>query len=420
MLSLFRLHSPNSRFILPLLITALMVICYPLFTPFVVSYSQLWVNLPFILLGAVIILSNKQPQAQSGFIAIVMLVAYCVILYWLQTSLANTDTKLIFCLLATLLPINLLLLRFITLPKLLSWGTAALLLLVIIQCSIGATISYFYHTDFENWQQIHLFTYHNISSLPLILILFNLAVCCSTGALAVKYHRRIDRHIFVCSLLATTTFIFFHYPFISSSAFILCAVFLLIDLGYCHYQQSFRDPLTQLADHRALAQALPLLHHDCTIAVLDIDNPTAIIDKHHPQAISDIQASIAAILMKQTQLSPHLYFVAQQFIMIFEHKKITDCQAIIEQLQHAIGSEKHTIVPIIIEPQPQQTATKVKKPRKKAIKVSVSAGMCSANTEQTAAVVLQQAIEVLRIARQKKKKQQIYIAENNDDTLCQR
>ena len=419
MLLLSRLHSPNTRFILPLLITALMIIFHPFFTPFVVTYSQLWINLPFILLGAVVILNYKQPQAQSGFIAIIMLVAYSVILYWLQISLVNTDTKLIFCLLATLLPINLFLLRFIHLPKLLSIGTGVLLLLLMIQCAIGATIGYFYQQDFSNWQHIHLFTYHNISSLPLLLIIFNLAVCCAAGALAVKYHRRIDRHIFICSLLTTTTFIFFHYQLISSSAFILCALFLLIDLTYTHYQQSFRDPLTQLADHRALAQALTQLPANYTIAVFDIDNPTTIINKHQSQAINDIQGSIAAILTEQTQLSPHLYFVAQQFIVIFEHKKIADCQAIIEQLQQAIASEKHTIAPIIIEPQPQQIATTVKKPRKKAIKVSVSAGMCSANTEQTTAAVLQQAIDVLQTARQKnKKKQQIYIAENNDDTLC--
>ncbi|MEC6798482.1 hypothetical protein VXS03_15610 [Photobacterium sp. S4TG1] len=419
MLSLFRLRSPNSRFIMPLLITALMVTCYPLFSPFVVSHSSVWVNLPFILLSIVIISSYKHPQAQSGFIAIIMLVAYSVILYWLQTSLANANTKLIFCLLATLLPLNLLLLRFITLPKLLSIGTAALLLLMMIQYSIGATISYLYQADFENWQQIHLFTYHNISSLPLILIIFNLAVCCGAGALAVKYHRRIDRHIFVCTLLATTTFIFFHYPLISSSAFILCAVFLLIDLGYSHYQQSFRDPLTQLADHRALTQALPQLHHDCTVAVLDIDNPTTIINKHQSSAINDIHRSIAALLIEQSQLSPHLYFASQQFIMIFEQKKIADCQAIIEQVQQIISAEKHTLTPIMIEPQPEQTAAKIKKPRKKTIKVSVSAGICYANTEQTAVTVLQQAIDVLHEARQKnKKKQQIYIAANDGDSVC--
>jgi hypothetical protein len=140
-----------------------MIIFHPFFTPFVVTYSQLWINLPFILLGAVVILNYKQPQAQSGFIAIIMLVAYSVILYWLQISLMNTDTKLIFCLLATLLPINLFLLRFIHLPKLLSIGTGVLLLLLMIQCAIGATIGYFYQQDFSNWQHIHLFTYHNIS-----------------------------------------------------------------------------------------------------------------------------------------------------------------------------------------------------------------------------------------------------------------
>ncbi|KJF86498.1 hypothetical protein [Photobacterium phosphoreum] len=321
MLLLSHLRSPNTRFVLPFFITALMVMSYPLLTPFMVTYSQLWINLPFILLGAVIILNNKQPQAQSGFVAIIMLVAYSVILFWLQTSLANTDTKLIFCLLAALLPINLLLLRIIPPFKLLSLATVALLLVLAIQCGIGATISYFYQENFSSWQQIHLFTYHNISSLPLILIIFNLAVCCGSGALAIKYHRRIDQHIFICSLLTTTTFIFFHYLFISSSAFIVCALFLLFDLGYGYYQQQFRDPLTQLADHRAFAQALPRLPQNYTMAVIDIDNTTKIIDKHHPQAISDIQRSIASLLAQHTQLSAHLYFVSQQFIVIFEHKK---------------------------------------------------------------------------------------------------
>lgn len=361
MLLLSRLHSPNTRFILPFVITTLMILSYPLLTPFITTYAQLWIKLPFILLGTVVILNYKLPQAQSGSIAIVMLIAYSVIIYWLQTSLANTDTKLIFCLLATLLPLNLLLLRFIYLPKLFSVATTILLLGLSLQYGITATICYFYQVAFSNWQQTHLFTYHNISSLPLILIIFNLAISCGAGALTVKYHRRIDRHIFICSLLATTTFIFFHYPFISSTTFIICALFLLTDLGYCRYQQNLCDPLTQLADHRALALSLSQLQQDYTIVVIDIDNQAKIIAKHHPQAINDIQRSIAAQLALQSQHSEHLYFVSQQFIMIFEDRKIVECQSIIERLQQDIGAEKYIIEPIIIEPLPDQTETKAKK-----------------------------------------------------------
>ncbi|WP_146154821.1 hypothetical protein [Photobacterium kishitanii] len=418
MLLLSRLHSPNARFILPFLITVLMIISYPLFTPFIATYSQLWINLPFALFGIVIILNYKLPQAQSGVIAIIMLVAYSIILYWLQTSLANTDTKLIFCLLATLLPINLLLLRFLQLPKLLSFSMVALLLLVIIQCGIGAIISYFYQADFSNWQRIHLFTYHNISSLPLILIVFNLAISCCAGALAIRYHRRIDRHIFVCSLLATTTFIFFHYPFISSSAFIVCALFLLVDLGYCRYQQCFYDPSTQLADHRALSQMLARLHPHYAIAIIAIDHPNKIIEKHHPQAVADIQRSIATLLTQHTQCLQHLYFVSQQFIVIFEHKNGVECQSLLEQLQHDLAAEKHVIEPITTDSQPDEQTVKPKKGRKKTMKVSVSIGISDSANDQTAAAVLQQAIDVLETAqRTNKKKNQIYIADRNEALL---
>lgn len=414
MFLLSRLHSPNMRFVLPLLITTLMIIAYPLFSPFFSAYSQFWINLPFVLLILVVILNDNVPQAQSGIIAIIMLTAYSVIIYWLQISLVNTDTKLIFCLLATLLPLNLLLLRFIHPPKLRSLGTIGLLLVLIIQCTAAATISYLYHDDFSNWHQIHLFSYYNISSLPLILIMFNLAISCCTGALAVKYHRRIDRHIFICTLLATTTFIFFHYPFISSSAFFLCAIFLLADLGYCRYQQRFYDPLTQLADHRALSLALPLLPSRYTVAVIDIDNISKIIDKHHPQAISDIQRSIATILRQHTLLSEQLYFVSQQFIVIFEHKKMAECQSILEQLQHDIGVEKHSIEPVMIDPLPDEPEIKVKKARKKTIKVSVSVGISDSTDDQPAATVWQHAIAILQTAQQtSKKKNQIYIAVNS-------
>ncbi|MCD9551586.1 hypothetical protein GLP31_03715 [Photobacterium carnosum] len=416
MLLLSRLHSPNTRFILPFVITTLMILSYPLLTPFITTYAQLWIKLPFILLGTVVILNYKLPQAQSGSIAIVMLIAYSVIIYWLQTSLANTDTKLIFCLLATLLPLNLLLLRFIYLPKLFSVATTILLLGLSLQYGITATICYFYQVDFSNWQQTHLFTYHNISSLPLILIIFNLAISCGAGALAVKYYRRIDRHIFICSLLATTTFIFFHYPFISSTTFIICALFLLTDLSYCRYQQNLCDPLTQLADHRALALSLSQLQQDYTIAVIDIDNQAKIIAKHHPQAINDIQRSIAAQLALQSQHSEHLYFVSQQFIMIFEDRKIVECQSIIERLQQDIGAEKYIIEPIIIEPLPDQTETKAKKGRKKTIKVTVSAGISASHVDQSALTVVQQAIDILQAAQQAKKKKnnQIYVSETNN------
>ncbi|MCD9541148.1 hypothetical protein GLP22_07990 [Photobacterium carnosum] len=416
MLLLSRLHSPNTRFILPFVITTLMILSYPLLTPFITTYAQLWIKLPFILLGTVVILNYKLPQAQSGSIAIVMLIAYSVIIYWLQTSLANTDTKLIFCLLATLLPLNLLLLRFIYLPKLFSVATTILLLGLSLQYGITATICYFYQVAFSNWQQTHLFTYHNISSLPLILIIFNLAISCGAGALTVKYHRRIDRHIFICSLLATTTFIFFHYPFISSTTFIICALFLLTDLGYCRYQQNLCDPLTQLADHRALALSLSQLQQDYTIVVIDIDNQAKIIAKHHPQAINDIQRSIAAQLALQSQHSEHLYFISQQFIMIFEDRKIVECQSIIERLQQDIGAEKYIIEPIIIEPLPDQTETKAKKGRKKTIKVTVSAGISASHVDQSALTVVQQAIDVLQAAQQAKKKKnnQIYVSETNN------
>ncbi|MCP4955180.1 MAG: hypothetical protein GY919_06100 [Photobacterium aquimaris] len=415
MLLLSRLYSPNTRFILPFFITTLMIISYPLLIPMMTAHSALWINLPFVLLGIVIILNYTLPQAKSGLIAIIMLIAYSIIINWLQVSLVNTDTKLIFCLLATLLPLNMLLLRFIGYPLRYVFASVTLVSLLMLQCATGAAISYFYQADFSTWQQIHLFTYHNISSLPLILIVFNLAISCCTGALAIKYHQRIDRHIFICTLLSTTTFIFFHYPFISSSAFTLCALLLLVDIGYCRYQQSFYDPSTQLADHRALDQALTRLHSPYTIAVIDLDSPDKIIEKHHPQAIADIQRSVANLLTQQPQLSPHCYFASQQFIVIFEHMDVDASLIVLTQLQQDITAEKHIIEPITVESEHDETAAKPKKGRKKTLKISVSIGISHASDEHLPMTVLQRATDALTTGKQtKKKKNQIYTAVNND------
>ncbi len=101
-------RSAGVRFGLPLLLAVLMIMSLePVLTSFS-PYRGLLLVLPYILLSLVILLSQPFNQGKTALTALLMMMAFYIIQNYLQSPLSDNQTHIIYVLLATLLPLNLL------------------------------------------------------------------------------------------------------------------------------------------------------------------------------------------------------------------------------------------------------------------------------------------------------------------------
>ena len=126
------------RFGLPLLIAVLMIFSLEPALPSYAPYQELLVVLPYILLTLVILLSQPFNQGKCAFTALLMLIAFYIIQTHLQSPLSSNTTRLIYVLLATLLPLNLLQVHLLPERRLLSRFGSGYLLFLVSQIAWGS------------------------------------------------------------------------------------------------------------------------------------------------------------------------------------------------------------------------------------------------------------------------------------------
>ena len=86
MLLFSHFRSAGMRLMIPLTIAILMLIALPFSTVSLVNYQDLLVNIPYILFTIVIFLSQPFNQGRTGYVALIMLVAYLIIIHYLRNA----------------------------------------------------------------------------------------------------------------------------------------------------------------------------------------------------------------------------------------------------------------------------------------------------------------------------------------------
>ncbi|MCJ2377163.1 GGDEF domain-containing protein [Vibrio sp. ZSDZ34] len=336
-MSLPLVSSNSSRLFLPLLLLAVTMALYSPIASFIEHNRGFSVNLPYFLFGSSLVLTHLFKQGRIAMVALAMIAAYTVIQTRLQTPLSTGTTLLELSILAFLLPVSCTLPFLFRDTKLFSRGVAAFIFILLIFASWSSLIlTHFYTGGFDSFGQDLLYSVDTLSKLPVVLVLYCLAMTGIGGIFVLNYNRSIDVVIYSSVLLSSATFSFFHVPYISCMLFSLSGALMVIYLISTTYYMAFNDRLTNIPGRRALELDIKHMGRKFTIAMLDIDYFKKFNDTYGHETGDDVLKLVASRMQMLSGNAKIYRYGGEEFTILFKGKTTKECKRDLEELREEI------------------------------------------------------------------------------------
>lgn len=395
-------RSAGVRFGLPLILAVLMIFSLePVLASFS-PYRGLLLVLPYILLSLVILLSQPFNQGKTALTALLMMVAFYIIQNYLQSPLSDHQTHIIYVLLATLLPLNLLQLHLLPERRLFSRFGTGYLIFLVCQLAWGAlVVNHFAEQDLSGLWDSYLYALPDVSPLPVLLILLYLSIGLACASAILKRNHGYDQAIFTSLLFAGITFSAFDQDFISSTAFSVAAVLLLLNLITCSHELAYVDQLTGIPGRRALETELKHLGRTYTLAMLDVDHFKKFNDTHGHKTGDDVLRLVAQFMQRVRGGAEVFRYGGEEFTVLFKGKESNECIDHLDQLRQDIANYEMVIRQYDDRPSNNQKGVKMRKKQSKqeTVTVTVSIGLADSFPDHNPAAVLKAADEALYKAK---------------------
>ncbi|KGY11569.1 diguanylate cyclase [Vibrio tubiashii] len=392
------------RLSLPILLLAF--IAFGMNNVIALTYANLGVvsKLPFVLFAITIVLADVFKQSRIAMVATALLVAYWVIQERLQSPLSSGTTILELSLLAALLPT--------ALASVYSYKDSALFtrafglylfkiaMLVLWSYLI---LTYFYDGGFENIDDTYLFTLPEISKLPFILVVFLTAMVLIYAICVLNRNGIIDVVIYSATLLAASTFIFFHITYISSTMFSLAGILLLVYLLSASYELAFMDTLTEIPGRLALESDLKHLGRRYTVAMLDIDHFKSFNDTYGHDTGDDVLKLVASKLQTVGGKAKVYRYGGEEFTVLFKGKYAEDTRDHLELLRASIENYNMVLRNQDARPKDDKVGSKKRGATKQQdyVNVTISIGVADSTESNKVSEVIKAADNALYKAKKR-------------------
>lgn len=390
------------RLSLPLLLLAF--IAFGMNNVITLTYANLGIvsKLPFVLFAITIVLADVFKQSRIAMVATALLVAYWVIQERLQSPLSSGTTILELSLLAALLPI--------ALASVYSYKDSALFTRAfgLYLFKIGMLVlwsylilTYFYDGGFENIDETYLFVLPEISKLPFILVVFLTAMVLIYSICVLNRNGIIDAVIYSATLLAASTFVFFHITYISSTMFSVAGILLLVYLLSASYELAFMDTLTEIPGRLALESDLKHLGRRYTVAMLDIDHFKSFNDTYGHDTGDDVLKLVASKLQTVGGRAKVYRYGGEEFTVLFKGKYAEDTRDHLELLRASIENYDMVLRNQDARPKDDKVGSKKRGAAKKQdyVNVTISIGVADSTESNKVSEVMKAADNALYKAK---------------------
>ncbi|MCF4174507.1 GGDEF domain-containing protein [Vibrio sp. McD22-P3] len=365
-------------------------------------------NLPYILFGTAFALSHSFKQSRIAMVALSMLLAYGVIQLRLQSPLSTGTTLLELSLLSLLLPVACCLAFLFPDTGVLSKGMYLFSAIVISFLLWSYLIlSHFATGGFNHFDSDLLLAIPEISRLPLVLVLYSLAITGATGIFLLNYNRPIDAVVYTSILLASSTFIFFHVPHMSSTLFSLAGVLVIIYVISASHQMAFNDRLTNIPGRRALEMDMKHLGRKFTVAMLDVDHFKKFNDTYGHDTGDDVLKLVASRMLSVGGNARVYRYGGEEFTILFKGKTAKDSKVYLDELREKIADYEMVIRNNAERPNDNKKGAKQRSASNKGSTVSITVSIGAADSKSTKKPeeVLKKADKALYSAKEKGRNQ---------------
>ncbi|NOH83704.1 GGDEF domain-containing protein [Vibrio sp. 03-59-1] len=362
-------------------------------------------NLPYILFAIAIVLCHTFKQGRMAMVSIAMLIAYSVIQLRLQSSLSTGTTLIELSLLTVLLPVACLFVHAFQDSGVNSKGVAiftSTLFLFIVWAQL--TLNHFNDGGFDNLSESLLFSLPEYSKLPVILILYCIAISGSTSIMVLMNNRSIDVVVYSAILLSSTTFIFFDVQYISSTMFSLSGILVIVYVISASHEMAFNDRLTNIPGRQAFDLDTRLLGRKFTMAMLDIDHFKKFNDTYGHDTGDDVLKLVASRLALTGGNAKVYRYGGEEFTLVFKGKTKKQALPYLEELRADI--EEYEMVIRNNDGRPTSDDLGVQKRgrgsnKTKTVTVTVSIGVSDSSVTRKHEEVLKFADQALYKAKKK-------------------
>ncbi len=367
------------------------------------SNIDIAVNLPIVLFFIVLVMSHSFNQSRCAMIAFAMMLSYWVIQSRLQTSLGTGTTLLELSLLAFLLPVaSLLTYAF----KDSSLSSKSFLFYVLINVLFIAwsylTISHFGAESIEQFNEGLLFVVPQVSRLPFVLVLYLVALTGVTAILVLRNNRIADVVAYSAVLTASSTFIFFDTPFISSTMFSLAGLLLLTSLISASHELAFNDGLTGIPGRHALEMDMKQLGRKYSIAMLDVDHFKAFNDTYGHDTGDDVLKLVASRLAMVGGKARVYRYGGEEFTAVFRGKYLDDVLEHLELVREDIAQYEMALRNVSTRPKDKKAGAskRGKASGTETVNITISIGVADSSSDRKPHNVIKLADKALYKAKQ--------------------
>ncbi|WP_394245441.1 GGDEF domain-containing protein [Vibrio astriarenae] len=363
------------------------------------------VNLPYVLFISAIAISHAFKQSRSAMIATAMLVAYYFIQARLQSPLTSGTTLLELSLLSFLLPVACLMIYVFSDSRVTSVSFAVysgLIAMFVIWCYL--ILTHFYEGGFEDISDTFLFSVDQLSRLPFVLLMYQLALIGSTAMLVIHNNRNVDAIVYSSILMTSAAFTFFHVPYISSTLFSIGGVFLLFYIASSSYQLAFNDGLTGIPGRHALEMDLKQLSRRYSIAMLDIDHFKSFNDTYGHDTGDDVLKLVASRMTRVKGNAKVYRYGGEEFTVLYNRKYAKQTHEYLELLREDIANYEMKLRDTDNRPNDDKVGSKQRKGKKNksdVVKVTISIGVADSTCAKKPVDVIKAADDALYKAKKK-------------------
>ncbi|MDE1315626.1 GGDEF domain-containing protein [Vibrio aestuarianus] len=361
-------------------------------------------NLPYILFTVAIALGHIFKQGRLAMISMAMLVDYAIIQWRLQMPLSLGSTFLELSLLSILLPISCFIPHALGGNATVLSKTFGLYLAILALFILWASIILLYVSDggFKDFSDSFLIAIPQLSKLPILLVLYLIALIGISAILVLTRNRILDVSIYASILLCAVTFIFFHINYISSTLFSLAGILLILYLISTGHQMAFIDRLTNIPGRHALDLDLKYVGRKYAIAMFDVDHFKQFNDRYGHDTGDDVLKLVASRLLLVQGKARVYRYGGEELTVIFKGKDSQQAYEYLEALRHDIEQYQMSIRDTDGRPKDDKTGSKkrAKKTSSNIVSITISIGVADNQSANKPEDVIKMADKALYKAKQ--------------------
>ncbi len=362
-----------------------LLVCAIVLRPYAVSlepaYFYLVQYVPYVLLIFLLSLCIYYNRSRLFTSAIAFLLVYYIIQTYLQTTLTEPETLLIYSLISVLQPVTLFI--FIFLPErgiFNRYGFLSLAIVLLILVVATLLLRYFSAPVLifvNDWLLIKPFSGHILSIS---------ASACYVLVIIVAMYRLLRRNddfaltIFSMALFTFVVLSHLDWANISSVMFSICSIGLLIGILGASYDMAYRDELTGILGRRALTDRMKGLGRSYVIAMMDVDHFKNFNDTHGHDIGDEVLKMVAKQIDSVKGGGTAYRYGGEEFCVVYNGRDLDYCKPYLEQVRLNIQDYQMKLRDDVHRPKSktkakQQRGRSAKNRKDKTVSVTISIGM---------------------------------------------